>query len=54
MDSSLRLFISEFVGVVLAVLTPVILIAFISIPATLGGHPETLGAATAPVAQHMT
>lgn len=54
MDSSLRLFIYQFGGVVLAALVPVILIAFMSIPFTLGGHPGDVRSAAAPVARHMT
>jgi len=54
MDSSLRLFISQYFGVVLATLVPVILIAFMSIPVTLGGHPDEMYAANALIAQHMT
>lgn len=54
MDSSLRLFINQYFGVVLATLVPVILIAFMSIPVTLGGHPGEMYAANAPIAQHMT
>lgn len=54
MDSSLRLFIRQYIGVVLATLVPIILIAFMSIPVTLGGHPADLYAAQAPIAQPMT
>lgn len=55
MDSSLRIFISQFAGVVLATLVPVILIAFMSIPVTLGGHPqEQLAASVVPITRHMT
>lgn len=54
MNSSLRMFINQYVGVVLATLVPVILIAFMSIPVTLGGHPGEIYAASAPLAQHMT
>ncbi|WP_157979398.1 hypothetical protein [Rhodoferax ferrireducens] len=54
MDSSLQLFIRQFAGVVLATLVPVILIAFMSIPVTLGGHPGEASAANAPFTQHMT
>lgn len=39
MDISLRLFTRQFMGVVLAALVPVILVAFLSIPYSLGGHP---------------
>lgn len=54
MDSSLRLFISQYLGVVAATLAPVILMAFLSIPFSLGGHPgdERLVAGT--TSQHMT
>ncbi len=54
MDSSLRLFIRQFAGVVLATLVPVILTAFMSIPVTLGGHPGEARAANALLTQHMT
>jgi hypothetical protein len=36
---TLHPFIRQFVGVVIAALVPVILVAFLSIPFTLGGHP---------------
>lgn len=39
MDTSLRSFIGQFVGVVAAALVPVILLVFLSIPYSLGGHP---------------
>lgn len=39
MDSSLRIFIRQFMGVVIAALVPVILVAFASMPFILGGHP---------------
>jgi hypothetical protein len=52
MDTSLRLFIQQFTGVVLATLVPVILVAFMSIPFILGGHPGELPASTR--VQHMT
>ncbi len=54
MDSSLRLFITQFSGVVLATLVPVILIAFMSVPVTLGGHNHDMYSENTPVAQHMT
>lgn len=54
MDASLRLFISQFVGFVAAALIPVIVVAFLSIPFTLGGHPGEIRPAAAPVGQHMT
>jgi len=54
MDSSLRLFVQQFVGAVLAALVPVVLVTFLSIPYTLGGHPGEARAAELPSAQHMT
>jgi hypothetical protein len=54
MDTSLRLFIRQYLGVVIATLAPVVLIAYLSIPFTLGGHPGAARTANAPVAQHMT
>jgi len=54
MDASLRFFIRQFSGVVLAALVPVILVAFMSIPFTLGGHPGEARSAAGSVAQHMT
>ncbi len=54
MDTSLRSFLQQYIGVVLATLVPVILIAFMSIPVTLGGHPDAANTANAPFTQHMT
>ncbi len=54
MNTYLRSFIQQYLGVVLATLVPVILIAFMSIPVTLGGHPDAASAANAPFTQHMT
>jgi len=54
MNASLRIFITQYLRVVLASLAPVILIAFMSIPVTLGGHPPELLAASAPLTRHMT
>jgi len=54
MFNPLRAFICQFVGVVAAALLPVALVAFLSIPFALGGHPgEALPTAT-PFARHMT
>ena len=39
MDTSLRTFVKEFAGVVAAVLMGVAVIAFLSVPASLGRHP---------------
>lgn len=54
MDSSLRLFIRQYIGVVFATLVPIVLVAFLSIPYTLGGHPGDERIANAPIEQHMT
>jgi hypothetical protein len=54
MDTSLRLFISQYLGVVLATLMPVVLIAFLSIPFSLGGHPGDARPATATATWHVT
>ncbi len=54
MNSSLRLFIRQFLGVLLASLVPVVLVAFLSIPYSLGGHPGDDRTLAAPVSQHMT
>lgn len=54
MDSSLRLFIKQYVYIVIATLVPVILIAFLSIPVSLGGHAGEMYAAHPPMTQHMT
>ena len=39
MHPSLALFARQFAGVVAATLVPVIAVAFLSIPLSLGGHP---------------
>ena len=54
MNSSLRLFIRQVLNVVLAALVPVVLVAFLSIPYSLGGHPGEDRTATASSSQHMT
>jgi hypothetical protein len=54
MDSSLSKFVSQFLGVVLATLVPVILMAFVSIPYSLGGHPGDVRTAESRTSQHMT
>ena len=54
MDTSLRLFVIELGRIVLAALAPVILVAFLSIPSSLGGHSEGTPHSEAPIAQHMT
>jgi hypothetical protein len=54
MNIYLRSFLQQYLGVVLATLVPVILIAFMSIPVSLGGHPGEALTASAPITQHMT
>jgi hypothetical protein len=54
MDISLRLFTRQFMGVVLAALVPVILVAFLSIPYSLGGHPGEERSAENLGSRHMT
>jgi hypothetical protein len=54
MNIYLRSFIQQYLRVVLATLVPVILIAFMSIPVSLGGHPGVTLSANAPFTQHMT
>lgn len=54
MDISLRLFTRQFMGVVLAALVPVILVAFLSIPYSLGGHPGEERSAGNSGSRHMT
>jgi hypothetical protein len=54
MNSSPRLFIRQLLGVMLAALVPVVLMAFLSIPYSLGGHPGEERTSAAPDNQHMT
>jgi len=54
MDPILRMFIRQLLGVVLAALVPVVLVAFLCIPYILGGQPGEERDPKAPSAQHMT
>jgi hypothetical protein len=55
MDASLHGFVSEYLGVVAATLIAVIVVAFLSIPFSLGGFPGEIGKAdTHSGARHMT
>jgi hypothetical protein len=54
MVTPLRKFIRQFVGVVAAALVPVLIVAFLTMPFTLGGHPGEPRPAEALVGQHMT
>ncbi|MEQ1519503.1 MAG: hypothetical protein ABL931_23760 [Usitatibacteraceae bacterium] len=55
MNTSLRTFISEFAGAVAAALVPVIIITFLTMPLTLGGHPgESRASADNAAALHLS
>ena len=54
MDSSLRFFIEQYIGVVLVTLFPVLLIAFMTIPVSLSGHTDALTATPVAISRHMT
>jgi hypothetical protein len=54
MNTSLLQFISQYLGVVIATLMPVILVAFLSIPFSLGGHPGEARPASASSIWHVT
>jgi hypothetical protein len=47
-------FVRQLFGVVVAALIPVVLVAFLSIPFNLGGHPGEARAITMPMPTHMT
>jgi len=47
-------FVRQLAGVVVAALIPVVLVAFLSIPFNLGGHPGEGRAGTTPTPTHMT
>lgn len=54
MPTSLRLFVSHYLCVVIAALAPVVLVTFLSVPFNLGGHPGDVRSAGALAGQHMT
>ena len=54
MNLFLRLFIRQLIFVALAALVPVVLVAFLSIPYSLGGHPGDARTTAASGSQHMT
>jgi len=54
MNLSLRLFIHQLLGVTLGALVPVVLVAFLSIPYSLGGHPGDERTVAAAGSQHLT
>ena len=54
MDSSLRVFVRQLVAAVATALVPVALIAFLSIPYSLGGHPGEERRIDMTTSSHMT
>ena len=54
MNSSLHVFIRQFAGAVAAALVPGVLIAFWSIPYSLGGHPGEARSIDMATQRHMT
>jgi hypothetical protein len=54
MGSSANMFVRQFVGVVVAALVFVILVAFVSIPLALGGHPGEPRTVEAMPGRHLT
>ncbi len=54
METSLRLLVSQYLCTVAAALAPVVLIAFLSIPYSLGGHPGEERLAPVGTSLHMT
>jgi len=47
-------FVHHFAGAVVAALIPVVLVAFLSIPLNLGGHPGEVRTVAMPASTHMT
>ena len=47
-------FVRQFAGAVVAALIPVVLVAFLSIPFNLGGHPGEVRTGAVPSSTHMT
>ena len=54
MHPVLRHFIRQYILVTLATLMPVVAIAFVSMPLSLGGHPGEIRTASATVERHLT
>jgi hypothetical protein len=54
MNSWLRVFVRQFASAVAAALVPVALVAFLSIPYNLGGHPGEERRIDMTTASHMT
>jgi hypothetical protein len=54
MATPLHSFIRQFAGIVVATLVPVVLVAFLTIPFTLGGHPGETRPSDALIGQDLT
>lgn len=54
MQNDLREFLSRFVGTVVITLVPVVLVAFMSMPLSLGRHPGEAAPASSAAFAHMT
>jgi hypothetical protein len=54
MKSQTRPFLQQYLGVVMATLSPVIATAFVSMPLALGGHPGEVRSASVTTQSHMT
>jgi len=53
-DQTSYSFVRQFTGAVVAAFTPVVMVAFWSIPLNLVGHPGEVRAAAMPASTHMT
>lgn len=54
MDNDLRHFLAQLLGVVAMALLPVVFVAFITMPLSLGRHPGEPAPQGAAVSRHMT
>lgn len=54
MQADLREFLSRFIGTVAMTLVPVVLVAFLSVPTSLGGHPGEPALERGAPVTHMT
>lgn len=54
MQDDLREFVSRYVGTVVMTLVPVVLVAFLSMPMSLGRHPGDAPVDASPSFAHMT
>lgn len=54
MQADLHLFLTRLAGVVVATLLPVVLVAFLTLPFSLGRHPGEAPSGLPVLSQHMT